>query len=166
MGISYSTAKWLVGHQAIPTSLSYADLLQRRRHPSSSTLQPSSMACSPLPTCWTFTTRTYPSGARCLSSLAASSSPSSFSSSHGSTAYTSLILRSQSSAPSWIKLVGSHPRLDQTPDTRLTTDCSRLRALLHDRQYLHRQCVCQSLPALDHWLTMFSVDDILEYRAA
>ena len=28
MGISYSTAKWLVGHQAILTSMSYADSLE------------------------------------------------------------------------------------------------------------------------------------------
>ena len=106
MGISYSTAKWLVGHQALLISLKYADLLARRQQPSSSTSQPSNMAYSPLPTCWTSIMRTYLSGAQCLNSSAASSSPSSCSSLHGSTVYTSLIPRHQLSAPNWIKLVG------------------------------------------------------------
>lgn len=106
MGISYSTAKWLVGLQAVTFLLSYADLLERRQQASSSTLQPSSMVCFPRPTCWTSTMRTCRSGAPCLTSLAASSFPSSCSSSHGSIACTSLIPRSQPSVPSWIRLVG------------------------------------------------------------
>lgn len=38
------------------------------------------------------------------------------------------------------------------PDTRLTGDPSRLRALLRPRQCLHRQYVFRYLPALDHGL--------------
>ena len=105
MGISYSTAKWLVGHQVTPTTMNFAYLLQRHQRAFSSTSQPSSMAFSPPPTCWIFITQIYLSGARCPTSLVASSFPSSCSNLLGSTACTNLIPRSQSRALSWIKLV-------------------------------------------------------------
>lgn len=141
MGISYSTAKWLVGPTAILTFLSYADLFQRRQQVSSLISQRSSMAYSPLPTCSMSIMQTYLSGALCRSSLVASSSPNSCSSSRGSTACTSLIQRSRSSGPSWTKSVCFCQVSLSNLGIRLTQDRSGLRTLLFPRQCLHRQYV-------------------------
>ena len=154
MGISYSTAKWLVGHQNLPdfVDLKYADSFARRQRVSSTTLQPSSMACSPLPTCWMSITQICLSGAPCPSLLVASSSLNSCSSSRGSTACTSSIPRNQSSAPNWTRSVCFSRESLLTLGTRLTDDRSGLRALLLRRQPLHKQYVVRLVPALDHWL--------------